>query len=102
MEKTANQKWRESGSTLTFKEWIDRENQKKGSTENFLSFDSIDVKSDFSDTIKNEINVFEDDYPIKNKVDKGKFLGLDTTTLIVSTILIVSSVGYYLSKRKKK
>lgn len=99
MEKTANQRWKESGSTLTFKEWIERENQKKGSSENFLSFDSIDVKPDISNTI----NVFEDDnYPIKTKTDKGKFLGLDTTTLIVSTILIVGSISYYLIKRKKK
>ena len=94
MEKTANQRWRESGSTLTFKQWIERENQKKGSSENFLSFDStLDVKPD---------NVFEEDnYPIKTKTDKGKFLGLDTTTLIVSTILIVGSISYYLIKRKK-
>lgn len=102
MEKSANQKWKESGSTLTFKEWIERENQKKGSSNNFLSFDAIDVKSDFSDTIKNEINIFEDDYPIQKEPTKGKFLGLDSTTLIVSTVLILGSVTYYLIKRKKK
>ena len=28
MEKSANKRWKESGSTLTFKEWIDRENKK--------------------------------------------------------------------------
>jgi hypothetical protein len=29
MEKSANKKWKESGTTLSFKEWIDRENKKK-------------------------------------------------------------------------
>ena len=39
MEKSANKRWKESGSTLTFKEWIDRENKKNQEFEgNFIPF----------------------------------------------------------------
>ena len=38
MEKSANKKWKESGTTLSFKEWINRENIKKSDESNFVSF----------------------------------------------------------------
>ena len=39
MEKSANKRWKESGSTLSFKEWIERENRKNEPEEvNFLPF----------------------------------------------------------------
>ena len=38
MEKSANKKWKESGSSLSFKEWIERENRKKEPEGNFIPF----------------------------------------------------------------
>ena len=53
MEKSANKRWKESGSTLTFKEWIDRENKKKEPEGNFIPFISepINTASITSSTI---------------------------------------------------
>ena len=99
MEKSANQRWKESGSTLTFKEWIDRENKKKDGIENFLPFDSTDsINPD--DVIKETIQSMDDKQ--RETEDKSKILGLDKTTLVFSTILIAGSLTYFFIKRAKK
>ena len=95
MEKSANKRWRESGTSLSFKEWIERENKKKEQ-----GIDSF---------IKNtENSVFEEvsnDVPQYTRAtgnEKTNFLGLNRTILVVSTLLIVSATGFYLYKKYKK
>lgn len=106
MEKSANKKWKESGSTLTFKEWIDRENKKKDSmNSNFLPFDSSGVsqtQQQITDSIREQIQSSEDLGGAGNyQEDKSKFLGLDKGIFIFSTLLIVGSLTYFFVKRAK-
>lgn len=96
MEKTANQLWKESGSTLTFKEWIDRENKKKDNSY-FLSFDSTEVNPD--DIVREELQKLED--KPREREDKTKILGLDKNILIYSSVLIVGSLIFYLVRKAK-
>ena len=67
MEKSANKKWKESGSTLTFKEWIDRENKKNGSSEQgtFIPFDG--VPSPDTSSINDTLRQAENDILVANQ-----------------------------------
>jgi hypothetical protein len=90
MEKSANKLWRESGSTLSFKEWIDRENQKKESVvANFIGEDLVDK------TLNNN--------PTQNsgELNTKSVLGLNKGVVILSSLLIVGSLSYYFYMRLK-
>ena len=91
--KSMNKLWKESGTTLTFKQWLDRENNKKVETkENFLPFNAEDVVDK-----KLEIKT-----PNTNIPNKKKVLGLDKSVIIFSGVLIAASIGYYVYTKIKK
>jgi hypothetical protein len=108
MEKSANKKWKESGSTVSFKEWIDRENKKKEPEGNFIPFIPEPMNTTVEDTIQGVLNREKQDirkiagYKTPDQADKYKVLGLDSRILIFSTILIVGSVSFYFYKKLKK
>lgn len=84
--KSMNQLWKESGTTLTYKQWRERESNKQIETkENFLPFNAEDVIDK-----KLEIKTKNPNTPNKKKV-----LGLDTSIVIFSGVLIAASIGYY-------
>jgi hypothetical protein len=90
--KSMNKLWKESGTTLTFKEWLERENNKKVETkENFLPFNAEDI-------IKNKIEIKKTNTNIPNK---NKVLGLDKGVVIFSGVLIAASIGYYVYTKIK-
>lgn len=109
-EKTASKRWRESGSTLTFKQWVERENKKKDSQEtDFFNLNGTTTSSssstDIEDIVHQSLNESQDSYiggiGVKTTEDKTSVLGLNKNIVIFSTLLIVSSVGYYFYKRIK-
>jgi hypothetical protein len=95
MEKSANKRWKESGTSLSFKEWIDRENKKEEPQGNFLPFES-----NIEQTIKETI-ASENDEGLKNTSKGNKTFGLDNRILIFSGILIAGSLGMYFYKKLK-
>jgi hypothetical protein len=111
MEKSANKRWKESGSTLSFKEWIERENRKNEPEEvNFLPFvgDNTTTKVDTS-IIQKTIQEAKDDlvkssgYKTISDEKSSTIFGLDKNILLFSSILIAGSLGFYFySKYKKK
>jgi len=111
MEKSANKRWKESGTTLSFKEWIGRENGKSESDgSSFLPFDgdsSFSIPApELSSTIEDTINVAKADMKAgsgyKSVENKNNLLGLDKRVLIFSTLLIVGSLGFYAYSKMKK
>jgi hypothetical protein len=106
MEKSANKKWKESGTTLTFKEWIERENQKKEPEGNFIPFDATptsnsNVVQEILDSSKQSIEETAG-YKTPEKANPNLVLGLDKKILIFSSLLIVGSLAYYFYDRLKK
>jgi hypothetical protein len=101
MEKSANKRWKESGTTLSFKDWIDIENKKEESKKNYLSF-SVPKPSDFlKDTIaQNKESVVTSQY--KPEEDKTNVLGLDRNVLVFSGLIIVGALGFYFYKKLNK
>jgi len=108
MEKSANKRWKESGSTLTFKEWIDRENKKNAPFEgDFIPFkEETKVNAVGGDSIRQTIDAAKQDLidasGYKIEADKSNILGLNKGVLVFSTLLIVGSLSFYFYKKYKK
>lgn len=109
MEKSANKRWKESGSTLTFKEWIDRENKKNEPFDgNFIPFGGeTKLNSVGSDSIKETIDQAKQDLVdasgYKTTKDNNTVFGLNKGVLVFSSLLIVGSLAFlFYSKSKKK
>lgn len=117
MEKlSANQRWKKSGTTLPFKEWINRENEKEKATENSLipfeeepnnfekNFQNFDTNQQISDTIDSTISGAINTYqptPVVTQDNPNQVLGLDKKIFIFSSLLIVGSLSFYFYKRLK-
>lgn len=106
MEKSANKRWKESGTTLSFKEWIERENQKKAS---FISFDSNTQPSSTlsktaSEILEDQRKSIEKTIGLKNpyNVSNTTVFGLDKKVLAFSGLIVAASLGYYIYGRIKK
>lgn len=109
MEKSANKRWKESGSTLTFKEWIDRENKKNEPFDgNFIPFQGeTKLNSVGSDSIQKTIDEAKqsliDASGYKTTKDNNTVFGLNKNVIIFSSLLIVGSLAFlFYSKHKKK
>jgi hypothetical protein len=103
-KKSANKIWKESGSTLSFKEWIERENKKKESVDEFLPFNGNDLVGE--DTIQktlDESKAYIDSVSgAKKTSNPNLILGLDKRVLVFSTLIIAGSLGYYFYNKLKK
>lgn len=86
--KSANQRYKESGSSLSFKDWIEREKAKG------IVIPQIGVTDVFEET-KAKLESKE------NKKPNNKIVGLDKRILMLSALVIVGAVAYkYLGKRR--
>tara|TARA_Y100000114_G_C11762524_1_gene330722 strand:+ start:3628 stop:3900 length:273 start_codon:yes stop_codon:yes gene_type:complete len=87
--KSANQRYKESGSTLPFTQWLNREKAKgviipqKGITDK--------IENEVGDKLKN---------PVQEK-DKNKVFGLDKNILLLSAVIILGAVAYRVYKKNK-
>ncbi len=91
MNKSANKLWKESGTTLPFKQWIEREKQKfnyQSENNQFVGANGLTL-----DTSGLSLN--------QNQNPKTVF-GLSSKTLIISGAIIVFAAGIYIYKRSKK
>jgi len=95
MEKSANKRWKESGTSLSFKDWIDRENKKNESNSNFLPFES-NIQDEIKETIGGQVQT-----GYKPTASSNKVFGLDKGVLVFSGILIVGSLGFYFYNKLK-
>ena len=102
-KKSANKQWKESNTTLSFKEWIDRENKKKAENQqgNFLPFNSGLPSSVITDTLnrsKEDVNKIAG---YKPDATNQTVFGLDKKILVFSGILIVGAVSIYFYQKLK-
>lgn len=104
MEMSANKKWKMSGSTLSFKEWIDRENKKKESEGNFIPFipDTTSASNTINQTLQEQRDSIARTAGYKEGVNPNTIFGLDKKIFVFSSIMIVGSLSYYFYSRLKK
>lgn len=114
--KSANQLWKESNTTLSFKDWLEREKNKGNFIPNkkFLGVNGIDTTR--IDKVLEEANSksvdsildttkFEDKLGITKKdnsnKDANKFIGLNKWLLISSLVVIGGAVVYKIYNKNK-
>lgn len=99
--KSANQLWRESGSTLGFKSWLQREKDKGRFLPNkqLMEFNSVDGDSDLSDNQKIIQETLKNN---KSNVNpKEVTYGLSKAVIAVSLLLIVGGIAYKIYQKRK-
>lgn len=111
MEKSANQLWKESNTSLSFKDWLEREKSKGVFIPNkkFKAFNGVDLESALNtNAIKDTLNIgkerFEKELGIDKKpveLPKNKVFGLNKTLLIASGLIVVGAIGYKIYQNRK-
>jgi hypothetical protein len=115
--KSANQLWKESNTTLSFKDWLEREKQKGKFIPNkkFKGVDGVnttkidkvleEANTKIKDTIGLDSTKFEDILGITKKdedlKDKNKFLGLNKWLLLSSLLVIGGAIAYKVYNKNK-
>ncbi len=99
--KTANQAWKESKTTLPFKEWINREKAKHVSADGTVSDIGIDptLNQAVQDSIK---SVVATDTNYKTTISGNTVFGINKYVLYFSGAVILSAIAYKLYKKYKK
>jgi hypothetical protein len=92
--KSANQLYKESGSSLPFKEWISREKDKG----TFMYANGLQSK--INEVIAANITEGEDRQQV-GELPKNTILGLNKYLVISVGVLLVAAVGVAIYKRKK-
>lgn len=85
-DKTANQLWKESGTTQTFKEWVSQVKQ-----------DSIFVKNAALEKIVSDAKSSSQEEV--RTVSSNGFLGLSKNVIIISGLLVTAAVLYKIYKK---
>ena len=107
VNKSPNKLWRESGSSLSFADWIQREKDKGAFLTNkkFENFANVDGEIDDATWIEqvkaqNRIDLGIDKIDDPNKKDTT-FLGLSKPVLIISGLIILGAIGYKIYQKRK-
>jgi hypothetical protein len=93
--KSANQLYKESGSSLPFKEWIAREKDKG----TFMYANGLQSK--INEVIAANVNQSVEDGQPKKELPKDKIFGLNKYIVIGLGLVVVASIGYGIYKRRK-
>ena len=96
LDKSANQLWKESGTTLSFKDWIQREKEKGMLIPNKLVNDSIAL-------IKSTVGIKDSDTSnVSLQQSNSKtILGLNKLAVISSILIIGGAIGYTIYQKRK-
>lgn len=99
--KSANQIWKESGSNLNFKNWLQREKDKGRFLPNkqLIEFNSFEGEKDSS--ARELINEVLDESKDKKAPQKTAF-GLNKYIITVSILLVLGGVAYKIYQKNNK
>jgi hypothetical protein len=90
---TANQMYKQSGSGLPFKQWIEREKEKG------VVIPQAGVTDQMSDDLKTRLKSKEENFSSFTK--DNTVIGLNKTVLVISGLIIVGAIAYTIYKRKE-
>ena len=89
--KSANQRYKESGSSLPFKQWIQREKAKG------IVIPQIGV----TDVVEETLNDLKENNVNEITLEPNKVLGLNKKILIISGLIIVGALAYNYYRKSK-
>jgi len=98
--KSANQIWKESGTTLSFADWIQREKEKGRFLPNKMVSDFTEnITASIKDSLGiNNTSNANDNVSINTS---GKVVGLNKWVIVGSLVIIIGAVVYSVAKKKK-
>jgi hypothetical protein len=106
--KSPNRLWRDSGTSLSFADWIQREKEKGAfmknkKFENFSNVNGLQTPQEFiQDSIEKAKNELGINAPVNdpNKKD-NTFVGLNKGVLIISALIVLGAIGYKIYQKRK-
>jgi hypothetical protein len=106
--KSPNKLWRESGTSLSFAEWIQREKDKGAfllnkKFENFSNIQGVADDNSWLEQVKSEsrIALGIDKVESKEKKKDNTFVGLNKNVLIFSSIIVLGAIAYKIYQKRK-
>jgi hypothetical protein len=107
-QKSPNKLWRESGTSLSFADWIQREKDKGAflankQFEKFANVDGVIDDTTWLENVKNQSRIdLGIDKIIKEKELKDNtFIGLNKTLLLISGLIVLGAIGYKIYQKRK-
>ena len=102
IEKSANQLWRESGTTLSFKDWLNREKRKfVNFTEEQQRQNVMMVNKPLNDTIKKTLGDIKSEVGYKTDSTRKSTFGVNNTILVLVGVGALVFITYkYIKSRK--
>lgn len=99
-EKGANQLWKESGTTLGFRDWLEREKAKGSYIPNKIV---ADTTAQIKSSIKSKLGIADPNSPyVVNVSDPNKILGLNKWILLGSVVVIGGVIAFKVYTKYKK
>jgi hypothetical protein len=100
--KTANQLYKESGSTLTFKDWLSREKTKWSNAIGQPIDTPFIGNKPLTDSIQKTLDSMRGELPVKTETSNKTVLGINKTVLLIGGLLIAGAVAYKIYTARKK
>lgn len=103
--KSPNKLWRESGTTLSFADWIQREKDKSNFLANkkFENFSNMQGTPNYDTWIQDSIAKAKIDLgidvPKVNDKRDNTFIGLNKTFILISVLIVAGAIGYKIYKK---
>ena len=98
MEKSLNQKYKESKTTLSYKDWRKREDEKMASFTGSLPSPNLSENPKYQKTIEE----MERLGGVKKDISKKTTLGIPNSILVTGTIIILGAVAYKVYTKYKQ
>ncbi len=102
IEKSANQLWRESGTTLSFKDWLNREKRK------YVNFNAeqekqqvMMVNKPLNDTIQKTLGDIKKEVGYKTEASGKSVFGVNKTIIILVGVGALAFITYKFIKARK-
>lgn len=105
--KSPNRLWRESKTTLSFADWIQREKDKNNFLVNkkFEKFANMQGETDEADWVQDTIRKTKIELgieaPKSNTKPDNTFVGLNKGIIALSVLIIVGAIGYKIYQKRK-
>lgn len=95
MEKSANQLWRESGTSLSFADWIQREKEKGYFINNKKVQDTLE-------SLKESLGIGENKNAQQDTNASINTFGLSKIALGLTIVIIAGAIGYKIYQKRKQ
>jgi len=107
-QKSPNKLWRESGTSLSFADWIQREKEKGAflankQFEKFANVDGVIDDATWLENVKNQsrIDLGIDKIVKEKELKDNTFIGLNKTLLLISGLIVLGAIGYKIYQKRK-